>query len=129
MHRWALRSAARVIVLGEDMRARIIAKGVDPARVVVVRDGTGGRGSAAPARRPDDSGNSLRFQFTMVHAGNLGFYGAWTTLVKAAALLKDESTGLIFVGDGANRARIENPPTAWTMSLPARSARSTRCPT
>ena len=43
----------------------------------------------------------------MVHAGNLGFYGAWSTLVKAAALLKDESTGLVFVGDGANRARIE----------------------
>src|SRR5437899_12315704 len=39
LHRWALRRASRVIVLGEDMRARIIAKGVDPARVVIVRDG------------------------------------------------------------------------------------------
>jgi hypothetical protein len=39
MHRWALRSAARVIVLGEDMRDRIIAKGVDPGRVVISRDG------------------------------------------------------------------------------------------
>src|SRR5271154_4206966 len=29
LHRWALRRATRVIVLGEDMRARIIAKGVD----------------------------------------------------------------------------------------------------
>ncbi len=27
LHRWALRRATRVIVLGEDMRARIIAKG------------------------------------------------------------------------------------------------------
>src|SRR5580698_9701451 len=39
MHRWALRRAARVIVLGEDMRDRIIAKGVDPARIVISRDG------------------------------------------------------------------------------------------
>ena len=31
LHRWALRRATRVIVLGEDMRERIIAKGVDPA--------------------------------------------------------------------------------------------------
>ena len=31
--------AALVIVLGEDMRARIIAKGVDPKRVMIVRDG------------------------------------------------------------------------------------------
>src|SRR6266436_10255760 len=29
LHRWALRHAARVIVLGEDMRARIAAKGID----------------------------------------------------------------------------------------------------
>src|SRR5256885_14677789 len=39
LHRWALRRATRVIVLGEDMRDRIVAKGVDPARVVVSRDG------------------------------------------------------------------------------------------
>src|SRR6202007_1088813 len=40
MHRWALRRATKVVVLGDDMRARIIAKGVEPARVLVVRDGT-----------------------------------------------------------------------------------------
>src|SRR5260370_30928183 len=39
LHRWALRRATRVIVLGEDMRARIIAKGVDPTRVSIVRSG------------------------------------------------------------------------------------------
>ena len=32
LHRWALRRATRVVVLGEDMRARIVAKGVEPAR-------------------------------------------------------------------------------------------------
>ena len=32
MHRWALRHADRVIVIGEDMRDRIVAKGVDPAK-------------------------------------------------------------------------------------------------
>src|SRR5277367_3982747 len=40
MHRRALKQAARVIVLGDDMRERILAKGVAPERVVVVRDGT-----------------------------------------------------------------------------------------
>src|SRR5258705_11839729 len=28
LHRWALRRSTRVVVLGEDMRARIVAKGV-----------------------------------------------------------------------------------------------------
>src|SRR5713226_7329559 len=39
IHRWALKRASRVIVLGEDMRERVVSKGVDPARVVVIRDG------------------------------------------------------------------------------------------
>lgn len=107
MHRWALRSAARVVVLGEDMRTRIIAKGVDPARVVVVRDGTGAAGPPPQSGDPVTQEIRCGFKFTLVHAGNLGFYGAWSTLVKAAELLRNESTGLVFVGDGATRARIE----------------------
>src|SRR5271170_3962887 len=39
LHRWALRRATRVIVLGEDMRARIVAKGINPSGVEIVRDG------------------------------------------------------------------------------------------
>src|SRR3989442_3910653 len=39
LHRWALGRAARVIVLGDDTRERIIAKGNDPGHVIVVRDG------------------------------------------------------------------------------------------
>src|ERR1700721_967316 len=40
MHRSALKQATRVIVLGDDMRDRILAKGVSPENVVVVRDGS-----------------------------------------------------------------------------------------
>ena len=39
LHRWALRRSTRVVVLGEDMRARIVAKGVKAEFVSVVRDG------------------------------------------------------------------------------------------
>ena len=58
LHRWALGRASRVIVLGEDTRERIIAKGIDPARVVVVRDGArpAHAGCAAgPSGHPGDS--------------------------------------------------------------------------
>jgi glycosyltransferase involved in cell wall biosynthesis len=44
----------------------------------------------------------------VLHAGNLGFYGAWSTLLKAAELLRNENTGLVFVGDGANRAAMQS---------------------
>jgi glycosyltransferase involved in cell wall biosynthesis len=42
-----------------------------------------------------------------VHAGNLGFYGAWNTLVTAARKLSSEGVGFVFVGDGAQRSQIE----------------------
>jgi putative colanic acid biosynthesis glycosyltransferase WcaI len=108
MHRKALRRAARVIVLGDDMRHRILAKGIAPDRVEVVRDGT-----IFPSSMPDRCDpvvQELRcgFDFVAVHAGNLGFYGAWNTLIEAAKLLRNENIGLVFVGDGANRAAIES---------------------
>jgi len=107
MHRNALRRAARVIVLGDDMRARILAKGVLPERVVVVRDGT-----SFPASMPAQSDPVVReircgFPFVALHAGNLGFYGAWDILLKAAEILRNENVGLVFIGDGANRASLQ----------------------
>jgi glycosyltransferase involved in cell wall biosynthesis len=110
LHRWALRRATRVVVLGDDMRNRIIAKGVDPARVVIVRDG-----ADLPAQGADTSfdpqviqairGNS---QFVLLHAGNLGFYGAWDTLLTAARELAQDDISIVFVGDGAQRERLQS---------------------
>jgi colanic acid biosynthesis glycosyl transferase WcaI len=108
MHRHALRQAARVIVLGDDMRDRIIAKGVDPARVVVVRDGITVPESLPPSTHPIAQEIRCGFPFVLLHAGNLGFYGAWETLVKAARLLEKDGIGLVFVGDGAQRSQIES---------------------
>ena len=107
MHRNALKRAARVIVLGDDMRNRILAKGVAPERVVVVRDG-----ALFPASMPAQSDPVVQeircgFPFVALHAGNLGFYGAWGTLLKAAEMLRNENAALVFVGDGANRASLE----------------------
>jgi len=110
LHRWALRRATRVIVLGEDMRARIIAKGVEPSRVLIVRDGTEILPRNTPLPTPDpEVVSAIRgsFSFVLVHAGNLGFYGAWNTLVTAARNLASEGVGLVFVGDGAQRSQIE----------------------
>ena len=110
LHRWALRRATRVVVLGEDMRHRILSKGIDPERVEVVRDGT----EISP---PSDKENTLdgeviqairsEFKFVLLHAGNLGFYGAWETLLEGARQLAGDGVGVIFVGDGVQKKRLE----------------------
>jgi hypothetical protein len=110
LHRWALRRATRVIVLGEDMKARIAAKGIAPDRIDVVRDGA--ETSTSPVAASDFDADVIRairsdFRFALVHAGNLGFYGAWETLLAAARELQNDGVGLVFVGDGAQRPRLQ----------------------
>jgi len=110
LHRWALRRATRVVVLGDDMRNRILAKGVAPARVVVVRDGAelppqGSSPSLDPQVIQAIRGNS---QFVLLHAGNLGFYGAWDTLLTAARELAQDGISFVFVGNGAQRERLQS---------------------
>lgn len=110
LHRWALRRATRVIVLGEDMRNRILAKQVAPAGLVVVRDGADIVPADAPPPQLDPAVIwAIRgdFRFVLLHAGNLGFYGAWDTLLAGASAVAKDGIGLVFVGDGAQRARLE----------------------
>jgi glycosyltransferase involved in cell wall biosynthesis len=107
VHRRTLRSATRVIVLGEDMRDRILSKGVAPERVVIVRDGASSPAFTAELNDPVVQEIRSGFPFVVLHAGNLGFYGAWRTLFKVAEILRNEGVGLVFVGDGANRVALE----------------------
>jgi len=120
LHRWALRHADRVIVLGEDMRERIIQKGVHPKKVVVVRDGaltfnTNGLSPEHPTWKLIRRG----FPFVICHAGNLGFYGAWDSLAESIRQFMGDSIGFVFIGDGVARRRIENrlngSPHVWFM--------------
>lgn len=111
LHRWALRRAACVVVLGEDMRARIIAKGVNPSRIEIVRDGAEIVPENSP-RTPLDTEviRAIRAdaKFVLLHAGNLGFYGAWDTVLAAARELSRDGIQFVFVGDGAHRERLES---------------------
>jgi len=43
----------------------------------------------------------------LVHAGNLGFYGAWETLIRGVQMLASEGVGLVFIGEGAMKAHLQ----------------------
>jgi glycosyltransferase involved in cell wall biosynthesis len=110
LHRWALRRATKVIVLGEDMRNRIVAKGVRSEQIEIVRDGA--EIPSTDSLRSQLDAEIIRairgdFHFVLLHAGNLGFYGAWPSLIAAARQLSGDGIGLVFVGEGAQRKEIE----------------------
>jgi len=112
LHRWALRRANRIIVLGDDMRARIVAKGIQSERIATVRDGTelpASRAVTSAAPVDPEVIRAIRGEskFVLLHAGNLGFYGAWSTLLSAAHDLAPDGVSLVFVGDGAQRVQLE----------------------
>jgi colanic acid biosynthesis glycosyl transferase WcaI len=113
LHRWALRRATKVIVLGEDMRNRIAGKGVRADNIEIVRDGTEiVSGNAQQSERTQLDNEVIRtirgdFRFVLLHAGNIGFYGAWQTLIDAAKQLRGDGVGLVFVGEGAQRTELE----------------------
>ena len=110
LHRWALRRATKVIVLGEDMRFRITSKGVLAERIEIVRDGVDlgrhGKEEIDPGVVAQIRGE---FRFVLVHAGNLGFYGDWDALLGVARELarSKPEIGLVFIGEGAQKARVQ----------------------
>jgi glycosyltransferase involved in cell wall biosynthesis len=111
LHRWALRRATKVVVLGEDMKARIAGKGVEASRIEIVRDGAEILPPGSPPPQLDPQvilAIRGEFRFVLLHAGNLGFYGAWDTLLAAAPQLAPDGIGIVFVGDGAERPRVES---------------------
>lgn len=112
LHRLALRRASTIVVLGEDMRNRIVTKGVRAERVAVVRDGAEIQPDVVDAanRLDNEVVRAIRadFRFVVLHAGNLGFYGAWSSLIDAAKQLEKENIGLVFVGDGAQRQELQS---------------------
>ncbi len=83
---------------------------MDGRNVLIVRDGAEiPRPSAAVPPLDEAVIRAIRsdFRFVLLHAGNLGFYGAWDTLLAGARELSGEGIGLVFVGEGAERERLQ----------------------
>lgn len=107
-HQWVLATADRIVVLGRDMAQAATAQGAPSDRIEVIRSGT----EVGPSPGPDDANHPVAravrgdADFLVLHAGNLGFAGPWDTLLAAAQHLPD-GVELVFLGDGAERPRLE----------------------
>ena len=107
LHRWALKRAELLVVIGEDMRERIVAKGVDASRVAVVRSGAWPMDPQPAKGRYVIDEIRAGSRFVTAHAGNLGFAGSWDTLLEAARHLQGEDIRFVFIGDGTLRPKLE----------------------
>lgn len=106
----ALEFVARVLYRQADLvvgvtatgLAQIARRGVDPTRLILARNAQE-RGALPPVQTPRVRRNG----FTAIYTGNLGLATDVDVMVSAAALLKDTGITLNIVGDGAQRAHLD----------------------
>jgi glycosyltransferase involved in cell wall biosynthesis len=103
-----LRSANRVVVLGEDMRRRVLARGINLTKIDIVPNW-----ADADEMRPLPRDESLRKElggdgrFVVMYAGNLGLSQSLDQTLVAAEKLRNEPVQFIFIGDGASKAKLQ----------------------
>ena len=100
---WCYRRAARVIVLDEDMAARVRLYGVEPA---VIRPWV----AASILKQLAQPVTAQSAEWTWMYSGNLGRAHEWATVLAAQAELERRGAPirLIFQGGGPSRAPAEN---------------------
>ncbi len=109
--RLAYERAALVSTITDNIRDRIIAKGINPGKVAIFRQwadpelfAVDGDALGAAFRK----GHGLDGQFLAVYSGNMGVkQGLDVVLDAAARTLNDDTIKYLLIGDGAVRAHLE----------------------
>jgi glycosyltransferase involved in cell wall biosynthesis len=107
--RFGLKRATRVVAIGDEMRRRLVAKGVRSESIEVIPNWTDTE-SISP--QPRDNAwardHDLVDRFVIMHSGNIGYAQDLPTLIDAIALLRDlPELELVLIGSGAMRRTLE----------------------
>ena len=113
LSRLNLRGSDRIIVLGECMRERVLAKigpGAAP-RVDVIHNWADGA-DLKPLKgeeNPFSLEQNLSDKFILLFSGNFGRVNEFSTVLNAARILRDRADIVfLFIGEGAKASEIEN---------------------
>jgi glycosyltransferase involved in cell wall biosynthesis len=102
-----LRNADRVVVLGDDMKGRVVARGIDGGRIAIVPNW-----ADTLAVQPSKGESPLRKEwglegrFVVMYSGNLGLSQSLDHVLVCAKQLANEPVVFLFVGEGAAKSRL-----------------------
>jgi glycosyltransferase involved in cell wall biosynthesis len=104
----ALRSADRVVAIGETMKRRLEEKGVQPDRIRVIPNWVDvTRVRPAPRDNPWAREHRLTKRFVVMHSGNVGHAQDLDTLIRACTFLRDlDALAVRIIGGGARREEL-----------------------
>jgi colanic acid biosynthesis glycosyl transferase WcaI len=104
-----LRAADRIVVLGEDMKRRVVARGIDPGKIDIVPNWADPDQMRPlppdPAVRADLGADG---RFVVMYAGNLGLSQSLDQTLVAAERLRAEPVQFVFIGDGASKPKLQS---------------------
>lgn len=103
IHVFAMRRADHIVCVGHAMRDRVVAKGIESARVQVLHDGAN-----SPVGELDESVIATvraSSEFVAIHSGNLGFGIDWEAIAEAGSTTPT-GVEVVFVGEGAEAEKV-----------------------
>lgn len=109
LSQFGLRHADRIVVLGEDMKRRVLARGVPEAKIAVIPNW-----ADSSLLRPGLPREPLRQEWgvganlVVAYSGNLGLSQNLDMVLDAAAQLRNEPVAFVFIGDGAHKRALES---------------------
>ena len=104
---WVYARAPRLFVVSEEVAEYLAARGVDRSKIEVAQHWIE-EPPPVDASRDLRAELDLQARFVVMFAGNLGLVQALDVMIDAAVLLRDDPRfAFVFVGDGADRARLE----------------------
>jgi glycosyltransferase involved in cell wall biosynthesis len=109
----AYAAADQVVVVSEGFRADLVRRGVPPEKVHTIRNGVDlGRFSSGPGSSVDRDGRRARLgagpdDCLVLYAGTHGISQALSAVADAAARLDGRAIRFAFVGDGADKKRLQ----------------------
>lgn len=119
--KWAtqfgLKHADRIIVLGEDMKERVAARGIDRQAMTIIPNWVD-----TSRVRPLKDDNVLRRawqlqdRMAVMYSGNLGLSQNLEAVLEAARRLQGEPIQFLFVGEGAGKAHLMTQAKEWALT-------------
>jgi colanic acid biosynthesis glycosyl transferase WcaI len=106
---WAYRRAARVVVLGPFMRARLLEKGVRAERIAIIENwATGDLRSAGREDNPLLARWGLGGRFVVLYSGNIGVGHEFETFLEGVARVAviHPTVAVVFIGGGSRLAEV-----------------------
>ena len=113
---FGLRHADRIVVLAEDMKQRVLDRGIPAERIDIVPNW-----ADAELLRPGVANDELRREWNpaghlaVMYSGNLGLSQKLDDVLAAARELRDAPAAFLFVGDGAAKQRLQAQAASWQL--------------